>query len=84
MHVQAAIEAPRVKTGSPGFVVDVENRIDREVFAALERRGHQFNFSAIGRTGSAVAKASWSMPTRVPLWAGPTRAATAMPSVGKW
>ena len=44
MHVQAAIEAPRVKTGSSGFVVDVENRIDREVFAELERRGHQFNF----------------------------------------
>ena len=44
MNVQAAIEAPRVKTGSSGFVVDVENRIDREVFAELERRGHQFNF----------------------------------------
>ena len=44
MNVQAAIEAPRVKTGSSGFVVDVENRIDREVFAELERLGHQFNF----------------------------------------
>ena len=44
MNVQAAIEAPRVKTGAPGFKVDAENRIDREVCAELERRGHEFNF----------------------------------------
>ncbi len=44
MNVQAAIEAPRVKTGAPGYKVDAENRIDREVCAELERRGHAFNF----------------------------------------
>jgi gamma-glutamyltranspeptidase/glutathione hydrolase len=43
MNIQAAIEAPRVKTGAPGYSVDAESRIDREVFAELERRGHQFN-----------------------------------------
>lgn len=51
MNVQAAIEAPRVKTGSSGFVVDAENRIDREVVAELERRGHQFNFLGDWSTG---------------------------------
>ena len=44
MNIQAAIEAPRVKTGAPGYKVDAENRIDREVCAELERRGHEFNF----------------------------------------
>lgn len=51
MNVQAAIEAPRVKTGSSGFVVDAENRIDPEVVAELERRGHQFNFLGDWSTG---------------------------------
>lgn len=51
MNVQAAIEAPRVKTGSSGFVVDAENRIDSEVVAELERRGHQFNFLGDWSTG---------------------------------
>ena len=43
LNIQAAIEAPRVKTGAPGYAVDAESRIDREVFAELERRGHQFH-----------------------------------------
>ncbi|MEE3259830.1 MAG: gamma-glutamyltransferase family protein [Candidatus Latescibacterota bacterium] len=43
LSIQAAIEAPRVKTGAPGYAVDAESRIDREVFAELERRGHQFH-----------------------------------------
>lgn len=43
MNVQAAIEAPRVKTGAPGFVVNAESRIDREVCAELERRGHRLH-----------------------------------------
>lgn len=51
MNVQAAIEAPRVKTGSSGFVVDAENRIAPEVVAELERRGHQFNFLGDWSTG---------------------------------
>ena len=44
MNVQAAIEAPRVKTGAAGYKVDAENRIDHEVCAELERRGHELNF----------------------------------------
>ena len=44
MNIQAAIEAPRVKTGAPGYMVDAESRIDSEVFAELERRGHQFHY----------------------------------------
>lgn len=43
MNVQAAIEAPRLKTSSPGFAVDAEDRIGPEVFAALEAKGHSFN-----------------------------------------
>ena len=42
MYVQAAIEAPRVKTGS-GYSVDVESRIDGSVLAELEAMGHTFN-----------------------------------------
>ncbi len=40
MNVQAAIEAPRVKTGRPGFAVDVETRIPAAVLTELEKRGH--------------------------------------------
>jgi gamma-glutamyltranspeptidase/glutathione hydrolase len=43
MNVQAAIEAPRVKATSPGYLVDAETRISTQVLADLERRGHQFN-----------------------------------------
>mgnify|MGYP006139357815 CR=1 FL=1 len=43
MNVQAAIEAARLKTGQPGYTVDAETRIAPEVFAELEKRGHQFN-----------------------------------------
>ncbi len=44
MNVQAAIEAARVKTGQPGYVVNAETRIDPAVFAELEKRGHQFDY----------------------------------------
>lgn len=44
MNVQAAIEAARVKTGQPGYVVNAEARIAPEVFAELEKRGHQFDY----------------------------------------
>ena len=40
MHIQAAIEAPRVKVGRE-YRVDLESRIDADVLADLERRGHQ-------------------------------------------
>jgi gamma-glutamyltranspeptidase/glutathione hydrolase len=40
MHLQAAIEAPRVKSGRPGQEVEVETRIPAEVLAGLEARGH--------------------------------------------
>ena len=43
MNIQAAIEAPRLKSGSPGYLVDVETRIPAEVLAGLERMGHRFN-----------------------------------------
>lgn len=41
MNIQAAIEAPRLKTGRPGCAVEVETRIPAEVLAGLEQRGHQ-------------------------------------------
>ncbi|MEW6753527.1 MAG: gamma-glutamyltransferase [Candidatus Latescibacterota bacterium] len=41
MNIQAAIEAPRAKTGRPGHGVDVETRIPAAVLAGLEERGHQ-------------------------------------------
>ena len=40
MHIQAAIEAPRLKAGR-NCRVDVESRIDAGVLTELERRGHQ-------------------------------------------
>lgn len=42
MNMQAAIEAPRVKT-TDGFGVDVESRIAAQVLAGLEGRGHKLN-----------------------------------------
>jgi len=42
MNIQAAIEAPRLKT-SRGYQVDAETRIDPAVLAELERRGHRIN-----------------------------------------
>lgn len=42
MHIQAAIEAPRLKT-SVGYQVDVETRISEEVLGELEQKGHRFN-----------------------------------------
>ncbi len=42
MYLQAAIEAPRIKT-STGYAVDVESRIDSSVLAELEGMGHTFN-----------------------------------------
>lgn len=52
MNVQAAIEAARVKTGQPGYVVNAETRIDEAVFAELEKRGHQFDY--LGEFSPAV------------------------------
>jgi gamma-glutamyltranspeptidase/glutathione hydrolase len=43
MHVQAAIEAPRVKATSPGLLVDVEGRIPASVRAGLEALGHELH-----------------------------------------
>ena len=43
LHIQAAIEAPRLKATSPGLEVDVETRIPDSVLAELEGMGHQFN-----------------------------------------
>jgi len=40
MHIQAAIEAPRVKVGR-GLHVDVESRIEAAVLSELEQRGHE-------------------------------------------
>ncbi len=41
MNIQAAIEAPRLKTTSPEYLVHAESRIGRSVFDELESRGHQ-------------------------------------------
>ncbi|HEX5504501.1 MAG TPA: gamma-glutamyltransferase [Thermomicrobiales bacterium] len=38
--IQAAIEAPRFRTGT-GYELPIENRVAPEVVAELERRGHQ-------------------------------------------
>ncbi|MEM7133264.1 MAG: gamma-glutamyltransferase [Chloroflexota bacterium] len=43
MNIQAAIEAARVKTTSPGLLVDAETRIPESVLAELEAMGHEFN-----------------------------------------
>ena len=43
MNVQAAIEAPRVKSSAPGTAVDVENRIPETVLSELAARGHEIN-----------------------------------------
>jgi gamma-glutamyltranspeptidase/glutathione hydrolase len=40
LHIQAAIEAPRLKATNPGYVVHAESRIGRSVFDELEGRGH--------------------------------------------
>ncbi|MEE2658689.1 MAG: gamma-glutamyltransferase [Candidatus Latescibacterota bacterium] len=42
MNVQAAIEAPRLKAGR-GRLVETESRIDAEVLAELDRRGHELH-----------------------------------------
>lgn len=43
MNIQAAIEAPRLKTTSPGTIVDVETRISGDVLAQLTEMGHELN-----------------------------------------
>jgi gamma-glutamyltranspeptidase/glutathione hydrolase len=42
MNIQAAIEAPRLRT-EKGYLVAAETRIPDAVLVELERRGHQFN-----------------------------------------
>ena len=41
LNIQAAIEAPRLKTTSPEYLVHAESRIGRSVFDELESRGHE-------------------------------------------
>lgn len=43
MNVQAAIEAPRVKATTPGYLVDAESRIPAQVLAELAALGHEIN-----------------------------------------
>lgn len=43
MNIQAAIEAPRLKATSSGYLVDAETRIPADVLAELELLGHEFN-----------------------------------------
>lgn len=43
MHIQAAIEAARLKATSPGYLVDAETRIPATVLAELAQMGHSFN-----------------------------------------
>lgn len=43
MNIQAAIEAPRLKTLNQGIEIDAEARIPAEVRAELEKKGHTFN-----------------------------------------
>ena len=43
MNIQAAIEAARVKSTSPGKVVDVETRIGEDVLHELTQMGHLLN-----------------------------------------
>ncbi len=52
MNVQAAIEAPRLKTLKQGLEIDTESRMPAEVLAELEKKGHTFNF--IGDWSPAV------------------------------
>ena len=41
LNIQAAIEAPRLKTTSPRYLVHAESRMGSAVFDELERRGHE-------------------------------------------
>ena len=43
MNIQAAIEAARVKSTSPGKVVDVETRIGEDILHELTQMGHLLN-----------------------------------------
>jgi gamma-glutamyltranspeptidase/glutathione hydrolase len=43
MNVQAAIEAPRVKATTPGYLVDAADRIPVQVLAELQALGHEIN-----------------------------------------
>ena len=43
MNIQAAIEAPRIKTGLAGYSVEIESRINQTVRTDLENRGHMLN-----------------------------------------
>ena len=43
MNIQAAIEAARVKSTSPGKVVDVETRIGEDILHELTQMGHHLN-----------------------------------------
>ena len=61
MNIQAAIEAPRVKT-SHGFAADVETRIPDEVLRGLERRGHELNRIGDWSAGVGGGQGIWIDP----------------------
>jgi len=61
MNIQAAIEAPRVKT-SQGFGIDVETRIPPEVLDGLERRGHVLNRLGDWSVGVGGGQGIWVDP----------------------
>ena len=61
MHIQAAIEAPRVKTFK-GFEVDVETRIPEHVLAGLERRGHELHRLGDWSAGVGGGQGIWVDP----------------------
>ena len=61
MNIQAAIEAPRVKT-SQGFAADVESRIPADVLAGLEARGHELHHLGDWSAGVGGGQGIWVDP----------------------
>ncbi len=61
MNIQAAIEAPRVKTAQ-GFGADVETRIPAAVLESLERRGHKLNRLGAWSAGVGGGQGIWVDP----------------------
>jgi gamma-glutamyltranspeptidase/glutathione hydrolase len=61
MNMQAAIEAPRVKTAH-GVTADVETRIPAAVLAGLEARGHELNRLGDWSAGVGGGQGVWVDP----------------------
>jgi len=61
MNMQAAIEAPRVKTAQ-GATADVETRIPAHVLAGLEKRGHELNRIGDWSAGVGGGQGIWVDP----------------------